>query len=169
MFDAEARRECKMQSEKCKVKIARTARRAVSSFCILHFALFTFLLLAGCETPPQPKGFEVRFLPETGPVAAQEKNVFDIHPRDELLSSGAVALPMDFRINVAGRSVRRLHVQIVCGTSLFSFAPRTSRGTCVIPVPPEGDIAVTAKLFSPDGLIEEKQFLVPRFPNALKW
>ena len=33
----------------------------------------------------------------------------------------------------------------------------------------EGDIAVTAKLFSQTGLIEEKQFLIPRFPNALNW
>jgi hypothetical protein len=159
-----------MQSEKCKVKSAQTARRPASSFCTLQFALFIFLFLAGCETPPpQPKGFELRFLPETGSVTAQEKNTFDIHPRDELLSGGAVALPMDFKLNVAARAVSDLTVQIVCGTSLYSFAPRTRQGTCVIPIPPEGDIAVTAKLFSQTGLIEEKHFLIPRFPNALDW
>ena len=61
-------------------------------------------------------------------------------------------------------------MQIVCGTSLYSFAPKTrAQGTCVIPIPPEGDIAVTAKLFSQTGLVEEKQFLIPRIPNALEW
>jgi hypothetical protein len=127
------------------------------------------LLAAGCATPPQPKGFELRFLPETGAVTAQEKNAFDIHPRDELLSSGAVALPMNFKLNVAARALSGLRVQIVCGTSLYTFAPSAREGTCVIPIPPEGDIAVTAKLFSQAGLVEEKQFLIPRFPNALKW
>lgn len=127
------------------------------------------LLAAGCQTPPQPQGFEVRFLPETGAVAAQEKNAFDIHPRDELLSSGAVALPMDFKLNVAARALSGLRVQIVFGTSLYTFAPSARQGTCVIPIPPEGDIAVTAKLFSQTGLVEEKQFLIPRFPNALEW
>ena len=62
---------------------------------------------------------------ETGSVTAQEKNAFDIHPRDELLSSGAVALPMDFRLNVAARALGGLRVQIVCGTSLYTFAPKT--------------------------------------------
>jgi len=76
---------------------------------------------------------------------------------------------MDFKINVAARSLSGLRVQIVCGTSLYSFAPSARQGTCVIPIPPEGDIAVTAKLFSPAGLVEEKQFLIPRFPNALEW
>ena len=44
--------------------------------------LVLLLLAAGCQTPPQPKGFELRFLPETGTVTAQEKNAFDIHPRE---------------------------------------------------------------------------------------
>ncbi|MGD1000187.1 MAG: hypothetical protein ABSA67_05750 [Candidatus Brocadiia bacterium] len=127
------------------------------------------LLAAGCQTPPQPRGFEVRFLAETGSVTAQEKNAFDIHPRDELVSGGAVALPMDFTLNVAARALGGLRVQIVCGTSLYGFAPSARQGTCVIPIPPEGDIAVTAKLSSQAGLIEEKQFLIPRFPNALEW
>ncbi|MGO8702183.1 MAG: hypothetical protein ACLQVA_00070 [Candidatus Brocadiia bacterium] len=128
------------------------------------------LLAAGCQTPPpQPRGFEVRFLAETGSVTVQEKNAFDIHPRDELLSSGAVALPMDFRLNVAARALGGLRIQIVCGTSLYTFAPSAREGTCVIPIPPEGDIALTAKLFSQTGLVEEKQFLIPRFPNALEW
>ncbi len=127
------------------------------------------LLAAGCAAPQEPRGFEVRFLPDSGAVTAQEKNAFDIHPRDELLSSGVVALPMDFTLNVAPRDVSDLRVQVVCGTSLFSFAPRTRRGTCVIPILPEGDIAVTAKLFSESGLVEEKHLLIPRVPNALEW
>jgi len=127
------------------------------------------LLVTGCSAPPQPEGFEVRFLPETETVAAQEKNGFDIHPRDELLSSGAVALPMDFTLNVAARSLSDLRVQIACGTSLYSFTPKTRQGTCVIPIPPEGDITITAKLFSEIGLIEEKHLLIPRVPNALEW
>jgi hypothetical protein len=126
------------------------------------------LLAAGCSTPPQPEGFEVRFLPETETVAAQERNAFDMHPRDELLSSGALALPMDFSLNVAARSLSDLRVQITCGASLYSFTPKTRQGTCVIPIPPEGDITVAAKLFSSAG-VEEKQFLIPRFPNALEW
>jgi hypothetical protein len=131
--------------------------------------LVLVLLAAGCAAPQEPRGFEVRFLPETVTVAAQEKNAFDIRPRDELLSSGAVALPMDFTLNVAARGFPDLRVQIVCGTSLYSFAPKTRRGTCVIPIPPEGDIAFSAKLFSPTGLLEEKHFLIPRVPNALEW
>lgn len=127
------------------------------------------LLAAGCAAPQEPRGFEVRFLPDSGAVTAQEKNAFDIHPRDELLSSGAVALPMDFRLNVAARALGGLRIQIVCGTSLYTFAPSAREGTCVIPIPPEGDIALTAKLFSQTGLVEEKQFLIPRFPNALEW
>ena len=102
-------------------------------------------------------------------MTAQEKDAFDIRPRDELLSGGDVALPMDFKLNVAADAVSGLHVQIVCGASFYSFAPKTRQGTCVIPIPPEGDIAVTAKLFSQTGLIEEKNFLIPRFPNALNW
>jgi hypothetical protein len=132
--------------------------------------LFLAFLAGGCQTPPQqPKGFELRFLPETGNVTAQEKNAFDIRPRDELLSGGAVALPMDFKLNVAARALDGLRVQIVCGTSLYSFAPKARQGTCVIPILPQGDIAVTAKLFSETGIIEEKHFLIPRFPNALNW
>jgi hypothetical protein len=137
-------------------------------YCFCCGIVFLVFLLAGCATPAQPKGFELRYLPETGAVAAQEKNAFDIRPRDELLSSGAIALPMDFKLNVAARA-GDLNVQIVCGTSLYSFAPETRQGICVIPIPPEGDIAITAKLFSPTGLIEEKSFLIPRFPNALDW
>ena len=127
------------------------------------------VLAAGCQTPTQPKTFELRFLPETGTVTAQEKNAFDIHPRDELLSSGALALPMDFTLSVAAGDLSGLRVHIICGASLYSFAPETRRGTCVIPIPPEGDIAVTAKLFSQTGPVEEKHFLIPRFPNALEW
>jgi hypothetical protein len=125
---------------------------------------------AGCETAPmRPKGVELRFMPDTGAMTWLTKNPFDIHPRDELLSGGDIALPMDFKLNVAVRALSSLRVQIVCGTSLYSFAPKTREGTCVIPIPPEGDIAVTAKLFSETGIIEEKQFLIPRFPNALNW
>lgn len=127
------------------------------------------LLAAGCAAPPQPRGFEVRFLPDTGTATAQEKEAFDIRPRDELLSSGDLALPMDFKLNVAARSLSGFRVQIVCGASLYSFAPSARQGTCVLPIPSEGDIAVAAKLFSPAGLVEEKQFLIPRFPNALEW
>ena len=134
------------------------------------------VLAAGCETAtPLPKGVELRFLPDArpveqaGPVTAPGKIAFDIHPRDELLSNGDIALPMDFKLHVADRALSDLRVQIVCGASLYSFTPKTREGTCVIPVPPNGDIAVTAKLFSETGLIEEKQFLIPRFPNALNW
>jgi hypothetical protein len=154
-----------------KLKSALMARGAACSFCILHFALITFLFLAGCAAAPQgPAGFEVRFLPEDASAAAHEKDTFGIRPRDELLSNGDRALRMDFALNpAAAGNLSGLRVQIVCGGTLYSFAPKARRGTCVIPILPEGDIAVTAKLFSETGLVEEKHFLIPRVPNALEW
>lgn len=95
--------------------------------------------------------------------------VFQVRPREEVLWTGEERLPVDFELHVGAATVGSLRIEMTIGTQALSFTPGARRGTCVIPIPKQGPVSLTARLLCDGDLVEQRSFAVTRHPSPTEW
>ena len=96
-------------------------------------------------------------------------NIFEVHPREEVLWTGERSLPLDFRLNVGVAALPDLRVRLKCGEASHTFVPKARQGTCVIPVASDGPIRIAAALVRSGRPIASEQIVVHRHRSPATW